>query len=110
MAGPHGFSAEDVKLIGELLVPMFKDALREEFHKVRNDANSAILNSEARLEQKLTEQTNDIDTLITALKHRVERLESNQWKALFGFGGLMVVVTVAWNSAVGWVKRKLGLQ
>ena len=38
----------------------------------------------------------------------IDALKRNQKRAMLGYSGIVVVVSVAFNAATGWVKKKLG--
>lgn len=111
MPGKEGFTAEDIKLLGELLIPIFKQAMREEFHAVRNDSQKAIADLEIRLRQSLKEQTEEIEerfyeqnTKIDALGVRIAPLETNQRKALVVYGVVIAAVSAGVSLAWAWVR------
>jgi hypothetical protein len=93
----HELSAESVQLIGDLLEPRLKESLREEFHKVREASARALASAELRIASDINED-----------RKRLQSLEGNQRKALFGLAGIVTVIQLGWNFAAEKIKSKLG--
>lgn len=49
-----------------------------------------------------------IKTLVDQHEKRLKEIESNQHKALLGFAGVALALTLAFNAMWVWVKRKAG--
>ena len=76
----HELTAEHVQLVGELLIPKFKEAVRQELHKLREDLQGAVNEAEAQLNER-----------IDALDARLKLVEGVVLKASLACGVLALV-------------------
>ena len=81
---------EDAENIKKVIVDPVVEALRAEI---------------APLKEKLSEH----DWKLKGQYARIVKLESNQKKALLGYAGVVALVSIGFNSALEWAKRKIGL-
>jgi|1185.fasta_scaffold59536_2 hypothetical protein len=81
---------EDAENIKKVIVDPVVDALRLEI---------------APLRKELEEH----EWKIKGQYARIIKLEGNQKKALLGYAGIVALVSIGFNSALEWAKRKMGL-
>jgi hypothetical protein len=96
-------TAEDVKLIGELLIPAMRDALRNDLKDLCTKFKEALA-AAADEQRKINEDHGQ----------RLDKLEGNQRKAILVYGGMFAaagaLVSLLWSYAkekiTSWVKGR----
>lgn len=90
-------SASQIEQVGRLLIPVFKESIREDLEEIATKCGTAV--------------TQAMDTANTQLKDhetRIKKVESNQIKAMAGWAAIVFLATTLATGLWGWVKKKLG--
>lgn len=84
-------SVEQVETIGRILTPIIRDALRPEFHKIRNDFVEAVASESNKTAVELTKLSNQL----VKLSDRVSAVERFHWKIAGGVATLVFILELA---------------
>lgn len=91
-------TAQEIQLIGEILLPMFKDAMRVQFHRVRDDLSAAV----SGVESKMHDEHMKLNARIDELSRRVKALELMRYRVMAAYGFIIAVMTVAYHAGKDW--------